>query len=335
MRVIRKTKKAPQWPYWLVSILLFGGSGYLVYQSFYASAPFVLLAALIVFPPIRIFLKKHHYNANALIGIPVFCLVLAGIFGYLSLPGESDIPSLLKEFKPLSGSKVNTFQDMSFRLDPALHSEEKEGSLYYYPVASQSVPVLVASKEEGETIKNLESLLTQEVQKQLGINATILDIIDEDRYVNGRESKLVSYNIHTKKGNGLLSGDLVGQTFLVPIEGVTYTLSFYTYKNDFNEYDFSDVVNTIDLYALTHYLDVQEEMNNYLKKHACPEKAYPSECDQFNTYRAKLKSTIDNEGSIEEMESAKEEAVRYENEVKGRIQKDQEEMEYLKTIGAI
>lgn len=318
---------------WIASLAFFLGSIYLFYDNLLVAGLFGLVVSFFLAPTVRALLRQHHYNRNALIGVPLCALALM-VASYVAFkPGEKDIPSLLKEYTHVSGTKVDNFQDMSYMVDPHLRPVKKEGEIRYYPVKGQPIPVLIVSHVDNASCADAESFLSRYISGQLGSDGAVSNVLTEDYEVNGRPSQMATYAYTlTKKEKGDLSADLIGETFLAPIEGGVYVMSFFTYAADFNDYGYLSLVDTIDLYRITHLLDVREEMKAYLTKHACPQDAYQSECDEFAKYRSALQTALDEEKPIEELEAAKAAAVTYENAIKARIQKDKEDQAYLNKL---
>lgn len=319
---------------WVFCLLFLGLGIYCIIIKFYIGAIFSLIVSLFLWPPFRKFLKKHHYNNNALIGIPIVAFLAFGLSLYMSIPSEEDIPDHLKEFTYISGTKVDSYEDMSYLIDPELKHVEERGSYVYYPVANEPIPVMIVSKEVDTKLGSIQFFVETEAQKQLNVKGEASNILQETMYVNNRECTLATYTFKVDSKTNFLSSKLNGETFIAPIEGDIFVISFFTYTTDFNEYGFTTMLDSVNLYNITHILDVRESMETYLKDHGCPEGGFESECEEFEKYRKKLRDLIPS-ATVEEMEAAKEEAIRYENSIKARIQKDAADQAYLKSIGII
>lgn len=319
---------------WIFCLLFLGIGICCIIIKFYIGAIFALIVSLFLWPPFRNFLKRHHYNKNALIGIPIIAFLAFVISVYLSMPSEEDIPDHLKEFTYISGTKVDSYEDMSYLIDPELKAIKENGNYVYYPVANEPIPVMIVSKETDMKIGSIQSFVESEAEKQLDVQGEASNVLQETMYANNRECILATYTFTVDSKTNFLSSKLNGETFIAPIENDVFVISFFTYTTDFNEYGFTTMLDSVDLYNITHILDVRESMETYLKDHGCPEGGFASECEEFEKYRKKLRDLIPS-GTVEEMEAAKEEAIRYENSIKARIQKDAADQAYLKSIGII
>lgn len=326
-------KQRSSWILWACSIAFFICSIYLFYDNLLVAGLFGLVVSFFLVPNVRALMKERHYNKNALIGIPL-CAFGLMVASYMTFrPSEDDIPAALKEYTHISGTKVDSFRDMSYMVNPNLNYIEKQGMYYYYPVTDQKIPVLIVSHADHTSYKQVESFLNAYIPEQFGYDGTIDNVLTEDYWVNGRPCQMVTYAYTLEEmDKSFLSSHLIGETFLAPIQDGVYVVSLFTYANDFNDYGYSSMIETVDLYQITHFLDVQEEMKKYLKDHGCPQGAYGSECEEFTKYRNAIQTALDQGATIEEMETAKANAVTYENAIKARIQKDKEDQAYLNTL---
>lgn len=328
-----KQKRRTSWILWAAGIAFFLGSVYLFFDHLLIFGLFGLIVSFFCMPLTQNYLKEHHYNKNARIGIPLaaFGLMIAGFFMFQ--PKESDIPTYLKEYTHVSGTKVETFDQMSYMIDPGLKRKEKAGNAEYFPVKDQPVPVMIVSHVDHASLGSVTSFLNSYIPGQLGIDGTISNVLTEDHVVNGRPAQMATYAYTvTRRPKNLLSKDLIGETFLVPIQEGVYIISLFTYANDFNDYGYSALIDTVDLYAITHLLDVRDEMNDYLTNHTCPADAYQSECEEFEKYRQAIRQALDKNKTIEELEQTRDNAVLYENAIKARIQKDKEDAASLEAL---
>lgn len=241
----------------------------------------------------------------------------------------------LTDFQELEGTKSYEIKNLKFEASSSVEEIENSNELKLFPCEGEEIPYMVVSVYEEDvdfssSINEPEESKIQNILKESSPENSIIENIDLS--IEEKDSvqciKTTYDVIPDDKNIEKLNAD----SLLIPTKRGMYAVTMYTFASDKNDYKFDDVLETFETNELVSTIQGNIDKDNQLKqlkkeieKISCLENANEDEKALFNSRKEKALKLIKEEASVEEVQNAKSELEKTNQDIQSRI--DQEAAE--------
>ena len=161
------------------------------------------------------------------------------------------LTALLKDFKTITGESAQTCEELNYSVNAELEEDKQEDIVSFHLVNSQIFPVVKVDVDDIETDYVDKTINKKTVQSMIEEypefkNCEIKDLKLETKEVDSVPCTYVTYSVEMSDDIDLLSDNIVGETYIIPTHEGVYKTSLITYKEDKNDYEFEEFVNSMD-----------------------------------------------------------------------------------------
>ena len=265
-----------------------------------------------------------------------------------SLTTEQLIENELNSALNLVGDKTAVYKGLEYTVNSGLDNEND----VYYLVDNQHYPnVQFGILKEDKDFQNYDSSkLEKEIKTFIKSGESLGDISNfsfKKSEIEGKECFISSYLISiTDSRKELLSKALRVKAIHIPTSSGVYNISFLTYKEDNNDYEFDQWLDSFKLDSLYNYTDglkqnreeeakkieaekEKQKQLEVLKSEVinikCNGNANEQEQQIFDTRKQDILTLIENDASIEEISNAKLLLEQTNTDIQARIDREEAE----------
>lgn len=327
--------------YWVISFMFLMFFIIAISVKGVIAAIISILACIYFCPIVQEKLPKYFLSKFMKIYMPVVFLLAwivsfpANIKSMDNSVEESNLDSAtidLTDYQELKGTKSYEIKNLKFEASSKLEEINNSDELIFYPCEGEEIPYMMVSVYEddvdfSDSIKEPQEAKIQNVLKFSAPENSIVENVDLS--VEEKDSVQCLKTTYDVIPEDKDLEKLKADSLLIPTQRGMYAITMYTYASDKNDYKFDEVLNTFEAGNLVSTIQDSIDKDNQLKqlkkeikKITCLTNANEDEKNIFNTRKEKALKLIEQKASVEEVQKAKEELEKTNQDIQSRIDKE-------------